>query len=393
MIEKVFLGEVGNLPFMIGHRAEPRNPPGIPDRLPFRLELNRQTGVLGQQFDPKVERCLNRCYAEGSLLGTAMDDNDLGRPYALDFFDFVAGQIRSMSSKCGLEIGAGRGYLMKLLADHGADMLGIEPGVQNRDHWRRQRLRVVEGHFPHPDANGPFDFVIAYAVLEHISDPLHFVRCVVSRLRPGGIFAISVPDCAPSIIRHDPSILVHEHYSYFTERSLRHLISRAGLEVIELRPAGYGGAIYCSAKPMIEEPVTPRFEVPMREDNLDLYRTYAHECIAQPARIRRALETAASANKKVGIYCPARALNVLPTDANVRFFDDDPELNGRYYPPFPIAIEGRGALFNKPVDELWIMTRTFGLRLAEELRKCDRLNATSIVQLDEISEASRGDKV
>jgi SAM-dependent methyltransferase len=46
--------------------------------------------------------------------------------------------------------------------------------------------------FPHPD--GHFDAVTAWGVIEHMENPLHFLREVHRTLRPGGLFLLSVPN-------------------------------------------------------------------------------------------------------------------------------------------------------------------------------------------------------
>ena len=50
-----------------------------------------------------------------------------------------------------------------------------------------------------------------------------------------------------------------------------------------------------------------------------------------------------------------------------RWFDDDPALHGRFYPPIPVAVEDRDALLARPVDELLIASWTFGEALRDQL--------------------------
>lgn len=384
MNERIPLVEIPDMPFTIGHQPEAFNPNGLPDRLPFLLEFDPTVGLIVQASNTEVERQLSRCYASGSLLGTAMDDTDFGRRYALDFFDFVDKQIPNLETIRSLEIGPGRGYLMRLLAERGADIIGVEPGVEHEVHWRRHGVRVLKGTFPHRDVRGSFDLILAFGVLEHIREPEAFLQAIRSHLSPGGMLAIAVPDCALAIRKSDPSILVHEHFSYFTQRALRRLFVRVGLKVITMQPAGYGSVIYCTVTSA--ENASHQFVEPVDVSEYDDARTYGLKCLKKSANIERLMRTAADEHRTIGIYCPARALNVLSICNSVRFFDDDPELTGRYYPPFQNVIENRKALIDKPVDELWIMSRTFGPGLAEELAKEDRLARTRILLVDQIFE-------
>jgi hypothetical protein len=68
---------------------------------------------------------------------------------------------------------------------------------------------------------------------------------------------------------------------------------------------------------------------------------------------------------------PLRALNALfisgaHTD-HVRFFDDDPDLEGSYLPGFDIKIENRVSLDQNPTDCVLIMSAAFGTQIQKGL--------------------------
>ena len=97
---------------------------------------------------------------------------------------------------------------------------------------------------------------------------------------------------------------------------------------------------------------------------------------------RRAVE-----RRTLGIFCPARFINyhaLLGTALELRYFDDDPLLTGRYFPPINVAIESREDLIRRPVDELLIMSWTFGDVIAEGLRHRSELDDTKVVLIGEL---------
>ena len=61
---------------------------------------------------------------------------------------------------------------------------------------------------------------------------------------------------------------------------------------------------------------------------------------------------------------------------SVRFFDDEPDFAGRYYPPIEVAIEARSALLSDPVDHVLIFSRAFGNAIASSLREHSELRMT-----------------
>ncbi|WP_428248615.1 class I SAM-dependent methyltransferase [Ferrovibrio sp.] len=379
----VELWKTQHLPFTIGAMTTAENGPGLPGTLPFVLGFDDRLGLVRQVPDESVTRYLARAYAVGSLLGTAMDDTPLGRHYAEDFVAFLERNVaQGIAGRRVLEVGAGRGFLLQCLQAKGAECLGIEPGLANAPYWARYGVSVLADSFPSPRLSGNFDLVLAYAVLEHIAEPADFLTAVIDSLRPGGMVAFSVPDCTPFIAAGDPAMLLHEHYMYFTADSLTRLFAYHGLRALSVERAGYGGALYVIA---VRDPNIVAEEIAgATEAETSTVMRYGGKCEALIERVSTLVSRYAKSGRSLGIYCPARGLSFLPPDAAYRFFDDDPELTGRYYPPFKVPVESRERLIGSPVDELWILSRTFGERLRGVLNAEPALFGCCIRVLDEL---------
>jgi hypothetical protein len=205
--------------------------------------------------------------------------------------------------------------------------------------------------------------IVSYLVLEHVSTPADFLKDIRDHLAPGGTLLLAVPDCTAEILVGDPGMLLHEHYYYYTERSLVNCLASAEFSS-EVFRAGYGRLLYAVAKHDVgaakrRAPVADA----VSEQALNSYTSRCSEFInGARERIEASLERGS-----VGIYCPARALGILPHVEGMRFFDDSPSLHGKYYPPFTARVESREELLRDPPRELWIMSRTFGRKLRSEL--------------------------
>lgn len=124
-----------------------------------------------------------------------------------------------------LDFGSGSGEFLAEGQRRGWDMLGVEPGEAYAGHARALGVRVL----PALDgAGGPFDAITAHHVLEHLRDPLAVLRDLASRLAPGGIVYLSVPDMGPA---PKPAFerLHFAHVHGFVPRTLDLLAARAGL--------------------------------------------------------------------------------------------------------------------------------------------------------------------
>lgn len=360
------------LPLMVGTRETPTNGTPLPDTLPFELVVEIETAQLRQVPNPRLEHALDYAYQAGSILGTAMDDTPLGARYCDDVLGFIRSVLPDLRGRRVLEIGAGRGFLLRRLRDLGATTVGLEPGEANRPYWETHGVEIVTDYFPSKECPGPFDLIVAHAVLEHVPEPEVMLREMRGHLEPDGIAIVGVPNDEPDILAGDPAMLVHEHFSYFTGSVLRRVIRRGGFEVLREARSELGGTLYAAGAPTESSPPSDKPTVA----ELAQARAFGERCKALRSSIEGYL--ARSARTPLGIYCPARGVNLLPADGTYRFFDDDASLHGRYYPPFVAPVESRDQLLANPTEELWILSRTFGKRLAAELRTHDTLNGTRI---------------
>lgn len=363
-----------DLPFCLGAFDTPYNPSGLPAVLPFKIEIDLQSGMLSQVQDKKLDGILQKAYAVGALMGTPLSDSVLGIGYAEDFLNFI--ESKTAQKGRALEIGAGVGYISSQLKKAGWTIDSLEPGVGYEHYWKKYDVDVITEFFPSERARGPYNLIVAYAVMEHIADIERFLGDIKAHLTPAGIFILAVPDCTSEIMTGDPSMLLHEHFHYFNTSNLRRCLAKNGFNA-KIGKAAYGRVLYAVSS------VGVNIEVAVDVAEQEMLESYPFRCRKLISHVQTRLETAV-ASGSVGIYCPARALALLSRDYSLRFFDDAPELNGKYYPPFNNRISSREDLYHTPPDELWIMSRTFGKKIKRELMP--NIPKTQVVLVEDLFE-------
>ena len=366
--------KLDDLPFHLGVTERLGNPTGLPDTWPFSLQFDPQRGAITQKVTPKLLGILDQAYRVGQLIGTPLDEDGFGKPYADDFLNFIR-KVGVAPGAKAIEIGAGVGYLTRRLNEAGWQATGIEPGGGYAAHWRKNGVEIVNDFFPTARVAGKYDLVCSYAVLEHITEPVKFLTHVRDHLAPEGMAVFSVPDCTDEIAAGDPAILFHEHFSYFDAGSLTRLIESVGMHAV-VNKSGYGRCLYAMAS--LKERLALQGEHGLE---LDVMANYPERCHNFIERVRGRLSDMATTGT-LGVYCAARGLPLLDPAQPMRFFDDDPAQQGKFLPPFRWAIAGRDELFAKPVQHLVIMSRTFGQRIRDSLRQQGYQG--SIVTLEEI---------
>lgn len=138
-----------------------------------------------------------------------------------------------------LEFGCSSGFMLLALRAAGAEVAGIEPSGGFSAHVRSLGIPVfdsLDSFRRAPTTNDGLDLIVHFFVIEHIRDPITFLRESLDLLKPGGQIFFEVPS------RDDPLLTVYDvpafqdfywsvaHHWYFNRRSLEYLCRRVGAE-------------------------------------------------------------------------------------------------------------------------------------------------------------------
>ena len=161
-----------------------------------------------------------------------------------------------------LEIGCGMGTLAFL-----GRQLGFEVCATEMDEewcrWLKKKftLPVVTPDTLSEQGNRKFDVIAAMDVLEHIADPVMFMKQVVTRLDDDGILVIQMPNFPYEEAADDSGklasvfkelLLPDEHVFLYSKDAARQLMRQAGLEYIYHEQALFAGDQFfmASRKPL-----------------------------------------------------------------------------------------------------------------------------------------------
>lgn len=142
-----------------------------------------------------------------------------------------------LSGKRLLEIGLGSGSFLKAASDAGAEVLGCDLSPAICLHAQKTYGVTVHcGPLSTLQEANEFQVVVMNHVLEHVQDPVGFLREVHRRLAPGGIVHIAVPNlsCLEAILSGWTSYEPY-HLAYFEPRTLTRTVTQAGLAVERLQ--------------------------------------------------------------------------------------------------------------------------------------------------------------
>lgn len=139
-----------------------------------------------------------------------------------------------------LEIGCGYGYLLDEARSFFDRRVGTEFSPQAAEIARATGADVFVGGIEQLPPERKFDCVVATQVIEHVYEPLSFVKGLAGHTKRGGHIVIATPDIGGVLRRvmgrRWPSFKAPEHVLYFDFRRLSALMQRAGLTNVRRLP-------------------------------------------------------------------------------------------------------------------------------------------------------------
>jgi SAM-dependent methyltransferase len=147
---------------------------------------------------------------------------------------------RGLTGGTLLEIGCGYGLLLEEAKGFFSVRVGTEFSSRAIEQARPRVEQIYEGGVEQIPPDRKFDCIVATHVIEHIYQPLIFLRELAKHLNPCGKIIIATPDMGSlwrRFMRHRwPSFKIPEHISYFDKKTLKILMYRSGLINIDKIP-------------------------------------------------------------------------------------------------------------------------------------------------------------
>jgi 2-polyprenyl-3-methyl-5-hydroxy-6-metoxy-1,4-benzoquinol methylase len=245
--------------------------------LPLRTVLSAHSGLM--RSDP---------YYDSAYLAIFYRDfyRHLYRPRRFSLAWFLSEQIRNgqrIRERVGshlrpsgrvLDIGCGMGGMLIPFTFEDCTVVGIDYGADYAAHGQRLGLDVRIGGFEKISAEKPFDLIMMSHVLEHVADPVDFLRRAAGHLAPGGVCYIEVPGILNIRKVYDGDVLTYfqnAHQWHFCSQTLKAVMARAGLYALSADEN-----ITCIAQAGTAQPAAASHEGPrVRQEILELERHYA----------------------------------------------------------------------------------------------------------------------
>jgi SAM-dependent methyltransferase len=156
----------------------------------------------------------------------------------------------NLRNKDVIEIGCGKGDFLALLCEAGNNRgVGFDPSFEQERLARpgSGRLRIIADFYSEAYAHLGCDFLCCRQTLEHIPQPVAFLRTVRRALGASHertVVFFEVPNALYTFRHMGVWDIIYEHVTYFWSAPLRRLFDRSGFRVLSVRES-YGSQFLC----------------------------------------------------------------------------------------------------------------------------------------------------
>ena len=172
-----------------------------------------------------------------ALLGGALSSV----PFIAERVDPLVTEFRHQGARRLLDVGSGDGVFLATMQGVGWEVCGVEPDpVAARLSREKRGVSVLDGTLDQVDAGAEaFDVVVSRHVIEHVHDPVAFMKACFQAVRPDGCLIILTPNsrslCHRIFRRHWLHLDPPRHLHVFSRRSLEKCATAAGLRSVRIR--------------------------------------------------------------------------------------------------------------------------------------------------------------
>ena len=283
-----------------------------------------------------------------------------------------------------VEIGCGKGEFLIELCKRGENSgIGFDPSFvpERADTAALSNVSFVRDYYSADHAHIPADFVCCRMTLEHVHDPLRFLRMIRAALaeQPAAIVHVQVPNTLHALDEGAFWDFYYEHCSYFTAGSLGTAFRRAGFEVLDASRMYDGQYLLIAARPARQAPGEPQRDEPHRAEESysvleNAIASFTHRVSELRGTWNGVINDSVSKGRRVAIWgSGSKTVAFLGTLENPcaidQVVDINPHRHHRFMPGTGHRIDAPEALRQSPPDLVIVMNAVYRDEITSDLKR------------------------
>jgi SAM-dependent methyltransferase len=334
--------------------------------------------------------------------------------HARMYVDTITGRLGLGPENLVVELGSNDGYLLRGFLERGIPVLGVEPARNVAAVAIERGVRTLVEFFGADTARRlvaegrPADLIVANNVLAQVPDLNDFVEGMKRLLARRGVLTIEVPHLARLIEGNQFDTIYHEHYSYFSFRTLGRILATHDLAIFDVEELPtHGGSLRVYARHAEAGGAPPgslASELSAREqaagfETMEPYDAFAARVRECKRRLIEVLIAIKRDGKSIAAYGAPGKGNTLLNYCGIRTdfidyaADKNPYKQGRYLPGTHIPIVHPDRLAETRPDFILILPWNIKNEIAEELSYSAEWGARFIVPIPEVAVSTEESRV
>jgi SAM-dependent methyltransferase len=325
--------------------------------------------------------------------------------HAWTYVDTVTERLGLGAENLVVELGSNDGYLLRGFVERDIPVLGVEPARNVAAVAIERGVRTLVEFFGADIARKlvaegrPADLLVANNVLAQVPNLNDFVEGMAHLLAPRGVVTIEVPHLVRLIDGNQFDTIYHEHFSYFSLRTLERILAAHGLAIFDVEELPtHGGSLRVYARHITagDAPELPVSELLAHElargfETMEPYDAFGARVQECKRRLIEVLSSIKREGKSIAAYGAAGKGNTLLNYCAIRTdfidyaADKNPYKQGRYLPGTHIPIVHPDSIAATRPDFILILPWNIKDEIMHELSYSAEWGARFIVPIPEVT--------
>ncbi|MGD9175790.1 MAG: class I SAM-dependent methyltransferase [Desulfobacterales bacterium] len=335
---------------------------------PLKLYVCENCFLVQVDEYKKSAEIFNQNYAYFSSFSTSWLE------HAKKYVALITEKLELTGKAYVIEIASNDGYLLQYFKEKQIPCLGIEPSANTAKAAREKGIETLEAFFGVDLAQRLFqqgktaNLIIGNNVLAHVPDINDFVAGLKIVLKNDGVVTMEFPHLMRLVEENQFDTIYHEHFSYFSFHTVRHIFANHGLIVFDVEEIPtHGGSlrIYAGHHEDNSKPITKAVAGLLKKETakgmlkLDYYQNVQQKADKVKYELLEFLIEQKIRGKKVVAYGAAAKGNTLLNYCGVKrdliefVVDASPHKRGKFTPGSHIPIVSPSALIEYQPD--WVV--------------------------------------
>ena len=324
--------------------------------------------------------------------------------HACNYVEMITERLGLDESSQVVELASNDGYLLQWFVERGIPCLGVEPAANVAEAALEKGIPTRVAFFGEEEAQAMVkegigaDLILGNNVLAHTPYLNSFVSGMKTLLAEGGTITMEFPHLLRLMQENQFDTIYHEHFSYFSLRTVSEVFGAHGLEVFDVEELPtHGGSIRIYAKHEEDErAVTESIQQVLADERaygLDRLETYAAFAEQVKETKRKLLDFLIEANRAgaqvVGYGAPGKG-NTLLNYCGIRSdllhytVDRNPYKQGTYLPGTRIPVHPPEMIEETRPDYVLILPWNLKDEIAEQMSVIREWGGRFVVPIPEV---------